>query len=70
LIERALTGGDDYEIACAIPPKKLAAFRAAAAKARVPVAEIGIVTRGREKPRVLDPNGKPLLFKSLSFSHF
>jgi thiamine-monophosphate kinase len=70
LIERALTGGDDYEIACTIPPKKLAAFRAAAAKARVPVAEIGIVTRGREKPRVLDPNGKPLLFKSLSFSHF
>jgi thiamine-monophosphate kinase len=70
LIERALTGGDDYEIACAIPPKKLAAFRAAAAKARVPVAEIGVATRGRAKPRVLDPNGKPLLFKSLSFSHF
>jgi thiamine-monophosphate kinase len=70
MIETAVTGGDDFEIVCTVPPKKLAAFRAAAAKARVPVAEIGIVTKGKGPPRFLDRTGNPLLFKSLSFSHF
>jgi thiamine-monophosphate kinase len=69
-IEQVLTGGDDFEIVCAVPPRKLAAFRAATAKARVPVAEIGVVTKGKDPPRFLDRTGKPLLFKSLSFSHF
>jgi thiamine-monophosphate kinase len=70
LIERVLTGGDDYEIVCTVPPRKLAPFRAAAAKARVPVAEIGVVTRGRGEPRFLERTGKPLVFKTPSFSHF
>lgn len=70
LIERVLTGGDDYEIVCTIPPKKVAAFRAAAANVRLPVAEIGVVSKGGEAPRLLDHSGKPLLFKQLSFSHF
>jgi thiamine-monophosphate kinase len=70
MIEPALTGGDDYEIVCAVPPRKLAAFRAAAAKAGVPVAEIGVVTKGHAPPRFLDRSGNPLLFKRLSFSHF
>jgi thiamine-monophosphate kinase len=69
-IETVLTGGDDYEIVCAVPPRKLAAFRAAAAKTRVPVAEIGVVTKGHGPPRFLDSSGNPLLFKRLSFSHF
>ena len=70
MIDRALTGGDDYEIVCAIPGKQLVAFRTAAAKARVPVAEIGVITKGRSPPRFLDQTGKPLLFKTASFSHF
>lgn len=70
LIERVLTGGDDYEVVCTIPPKKVAAFEAAAANVRVPVAEIGVVTKEGGPPRFLDRNGKPLLFKTLSFSHF
>jgi thiamine-monophosphate kinase len=70
LIETALTGGDDYEVLCAVPPEKLAAFRAAAAAVGVPVAEIGEVVAGDGPPRFLDPDGKPRLFKSLSFSHF
>jgi len=70
LIERALTGGDDYEIVCSVPPKKVAAFQAAAARVGVPLAEIGVVTKGSAPPRFVDGSGKPLTFKQLSFSHF
>ena len=30
LIETVLTGGDDYEVVCTVPPRKLASFLAAA----------------------------------------
>lgn len=70
MLERALTGGDDYEIVCTVPPKKVEAFQVAAAKLRVPVVEIGVVTKGNAPPRFLDGSGKPLTFKQLSFSHF
>jgi len=70
LLERALTGGDDYEIVCTVAPKKVAALQAAAAKVGVPLAEIGVVTKGSAPPRFLDHSGKPLMFKQLSFSHF
>ena len=43
LIETALTGGDDYEIVCTVPPAKADSFRAAAQAAGVPVTEIGAV---------------------------
>jgi len=70
LIERALTGGDDYEIVCTVPPKRVASFQAAANKVGVPLAEIGVVGKGSAPPRFLDAGGKPLTFKQLSFSHF
>ena len=70
MLERALTGGDDYEIVCAVPTKKVASFQAAAAKAGVPLAEIGVIAKGSAPPRFLDGSGKPLTFKQLSFSHF
>jgi len=70
MIERVLTGGDDYEIVCTVPGKQLVAFRAAAAKARVPVAEMGVITKGHGPPRFLGAGGKLLLFKTTSFSHF
>jgi len=69
MFARALTGGDDYEIVCTVPPKKVASFQAAAAKADVPLAEIGVINKGRA-PRFLGSDGKPLTFKQLSFSHF
>jgi thiamine-monophosphate kinase len=65
----ALTGGDDYEIVCTVPPAKADAFRAAAAAVHVPVAEIGIVEAG-SAPRFLDAAGKTRLFANASFSHF
>jgi thiamine-monophosphate kinase len=67
--ETALTGGDDYEILCTVPPAKADGFRAAAKAANVPVTEIGVIAAG-EGARFRDAQGKPLTFKRTSFSHF
>ncbi len=69
MLEIALTGGDDYEIICTVPPNKADSFRAAAQAVRVPVANIGAVATG-EGARFLGANGEPLTFKRVSFSHF
>jgi thiamine-monophosphate kinase len=69
-MEQVLTGGDDYEIVCTVPPERLDAFRAAAESARVPVAEIGRITAEKTPPRFLGRDGKPMQFKQTSFSHF
>jgi thiamine-monophosphate kinase len=67
--ETALTGGDDYEILCTVPPAKADSFRAAAQAANVPVTEIGVIAPG-EGARFRDAQGQPLTFKRTSFSHF
>jgi thiamine-monophosphate kinase len=67
-LETALTGGDDYEIVCTIPPAKAESFRAAAKTAGVAVREIGEVKAG-VGVRFLDA-GKAMAFKHASFSHF
>ncbi len=67
--ETALTGGDDYEILCTVPPAKADNFRAAAKAANVPVTEIGVIAAG-EGARFRDRQGTPLTFKRTSFSHF
>jgi thiamine-monophosphate kinase len=69
LIETILTGGDDYEVVATVPPRKLAAFRAAARVAGVPVTPIGRIVAGRGT-RVHGPDGKLLAFARGSFSHF
>lgn len=66
----ALTGGDDYEILCAVPPDRLAAFLAEAREAGVPVTEIGTVEAGDGPPRFLDGDGRVMTFARASFSHF
>ncbi len=70
LIARAVTGGDDYEILCAVPPGALGAFRAEAARAGLPVAVIGTVEEGTGAPVFLGPDGAPVAFTRASFSHF
>jgi thiamine-monophosphate kinase len=67
-METVLTGGDDYEIALTVAPRKLAAFRRAAKAAGVPVTEIGRVRSG-EGAR-FSQDGKALAFARLSYSHF
>jgi thiamine-monophosphate kinase len=69
MIEPALTGGDDYEILCTVPPAKAASFLAAAQAAKVSVSEIGTIAAG-EGTRFLGTDGKALSFKRPSFSHF
>ena len=69
MLETALTGGDDYEIVCTVPPAKADSFRAAAKAANVAVTEIGQIKAG-EGVRFLDSHGQPLAFKRASFSHF
>ena len=50
----ALTGGDDYEILAAVPPRSARDFIAEAkAGARVPVTQIGKIARGRGGPVVI-----------------
>jgi thiamine-monophosphate kinase len=68
-IQTILTGGDDFEVVCAVPPRKLAPFRAAARRARVTVTEIGRVVAGKEA-RFIDSDGRPFRFARASFSHF
>jgi thiamine-monophosphate kinase len=68
-IETVITGGDDYEIVCAVPAAKVEAFRAAAQAANVAVSEIGEIVAG-EGARFIAAGGKALAFKRASFSHF
>jgi thiamine-monophosphate kinase len=67
--ETALTGGDDYEILCTVPPGKAEGFRVAAQAAQIAVTEIGKITAG-EGAKFIGAEGKVLSFKRASFSHF
>ena len=69
LIEAMLSGGDDYEVLCTVPPREAAAFQAAARMAGVRVTAIGRIVKG-EGAHFLRADGKPLSFKRASFSHF
>jgi thiamine-monophosphate kinase len=68
-LETALTGGDDYEILCTVPPEKADGFRAAAREAGVAVTEIGCIRAG-EGARFRDAQGAGMVFARTSFSHF
>ncbi len=69
LIVPILSGGDDYEILCAVPPAAARAFEAAAAAADVPVSRIGHACRGEEPP-VFTTAAGPVAFGTLSYQHF
>ena len=70
LIERALTGGDDYDILTAVPSEKVEAFRAAARADGVTVTEIGRLAAGDATPQFIGPDRRPLSFEQSSYSHF
>jgi thiamine-monophosphate kinase len=69
LRETALTGGDDYEILCTVPPDRADSFRASAQSAGVAVTEIGRISTG-QGARFLDANDQVLKFSKMAFSHF
>jgi thiamine-monophosphate kinase len=66
---KALSGGDDYEILCTVPPKNVDRFRVAAMAAKVAVTEIGTVGGG-EGARFHDAQGNAVVFERSPFSHF
>lgn len=68
-LETIVSGGDDYEILCAIPENRLESFRKAAADAHIPVAVIGEITAGSLGPRLMD-RGREVVLSRLSYSHF
>lgn len=65
-----ISGGDDYEILCAIPQGALADFAEAARSAGVAVSPIGTFIAGESAPKWLDAEGKELRLKRTSYSHF
>jgi thiamine-monophosphate kinase len=64
-----ITGGDDYEILCAVPAERLASFVAASASAGVEAAVIGAVQEGEGLPVFRDGAGERR-YERGSFSHF
>jgi thiamine-monophosphate kinase len=70
LVTPIVTGGDDYEILCAVPPGHLDACLAEAAAAGTPLTCIGTVTTGPAPPVFRDADGAPLSLGPGSFSHF
>ena len=70
LLSTILNGGDDYEIAATVSPRRATAFERAAAAAGVPVARIGTVTTGKEAPVVRDRADQPLRLTTRSHTHF
>jgi thiamine-monophosphate kinase len=69
-IEAIVSGGDDYEILCAIPERRFEAFAKAAQAAGVAITSIGTVIADLAAPRFLDGQGSEIALKRLSYSHF
>ncbi len=69
-IEALVSGGDDYEILCAIPEASFEVFAQDAGLAGVAVTSIGTVIAGTSPPRFLDGQGREIALPRLSYSHF
>jgi thiamine-monophosphate kinase len=69
-IEAIVSGGDDYEILCAIPENHFEAFAQAARAAGVAVTSIGTIMSGASVPRLLDGQGREIELRRRSYSHF
>jgi thiamine-monophosphate kinase len=70
LAETILTGGDDYEILCAVPPSQSFSFEEEAAAAGVLVTPVATTTPGDRPPAFKDREGRSLAFARPSFQHF
>jgi thiamine-monophosphate kinase len=69
LFDLAVTGGDDYEILCTVPEKKLDSFMKAADSIGIMISAIGRVVAGRENP-VFRMHGSERRYDAGSYSHF
>ena len=69
LAAAAVTGGDDYEVLCAVPPEAADAFAAAARGAGVAVTAIGTAVPG-DGVTLRDRDGRAVALERASFQHF
>jgi thiamine-monophosphate kinase len=69
LLDALVTGGDDYEILCAVPPEATAAYVDACRSAGVAAAVIGTVREGDTLP-VFRYSGAERRYERGAFSHF
>ena len=69
-IETLVSGGDDYEILCAVPESSFDAFAQGAAIAGVALSSIGTIIAGASVPKFLDAQGRAIVLPRLSYSHF
>lgn len=69
-IDMLVAGGDDYEILCAIPETRFAAFARDAKAAGVAVTTIGSICTGNAPPQFVDAGGRDIVLPRLSYSHF
>jgi thiamine-monophosphate kinase len=65
----AATAGEDYELACAVPARRLVRAMRLARRAGCPLTEIGIVERGRAGVTILGGDGRPLRLPAGGFDH-
>jgi thiamine-monophosphate kinase len=65
-----ISGGDDYEILCAVPPGAFDEFMREAEEAGVRVSPIGTIVAGTANPKFLDAEGRELELTRTSYSHF
>lgn len=69
LIASALTGGDDYELLLAVPPKRVSAVLEAAEQIGTAVTDIGAFT-AESTIHFADRDGRPLALDKAGFTHF
>ena len=69
-IEELIAGGDDYEVLCTVPRARVAAFAAAARAADVAATRIGAIRGGEAAPRFIGADGREIVLKRGSYSHF
>ena len=69
-IEMLFSGGDDYEILCAVPEMHCNALIRAAQTVGVVITPIGTVLAGRNACRFVDGQGRDIALRRLSYSHF
>ena len=69
LVERIVTGGDDYEVLAAVPAANADAFRSSARDAGVEVTRIGTTSAGTGVV-IEDPGGLPVSHERAGWDHF
>lgn len=70
MLERVLTGGDDYELVFSLPPGREQDMLRIAARVGIPAARIGRFVEGSPAVTVLAEDGAPLRLSGTGWSHF